>query len=177
MAGANQEILTIYRGFFDRIFRYCAYRLFSENLAEDATSAVFLQLVSAWPRLTGKSREQIQSWLYGTANNVIISFLRDGRRLRAIKSVLADQSSDRRPRGTVGADRLDWVRLYDAISRLGPNHQAMVVLHYFEELSVSEVGDVLGKKESTVRVELWRAVQKLRRELKANFGEGYATTH
>ncbi|KKL21561.1 hypothetical protein LCGC14_2444210, partial [marine sediment metagenome] len=80
----GHEILEVYGNSFREIYGYCAYRLFSRQLAEDAASAVFLRLVEQYPTLRGRSQQEIRNWLYGTASNVVARYLRDARRRKEI---------------------------------------------------------------------------------------------
>lgn len=49
------------------------------------------------------------------------------------------------------------------INKLPPEHREVILMHYFEELSVSEIAVVLGTSVSNVKVRLHRARQKIAR--------------
>ncbi|WP_131741421.1 SigE family RNA polymerase sigma factor [Actinomadura roseirufa] len=52
--------------------------------------------------------------------------------------------------------------MLDALGRLSARQRAVVVLHYFEEMPVEQVADVLGCTASTVRTQMGRALVRLR---------------
>ena len=54
----------------------------------------------------------------------------------------------------------------EALASLPEKYRVIVHLYYYEELSVSEIGDIAGISENTVRTRLHRAKEKLRKILK-----------
>lgn len=52
-----------------------------------------------------------------------------------------------------------------AVLRLPAKYRVAIHLHYYEEYSVKEIADILGKTESTVTSLLFRARKKLKKEL------------
>ena len=167
---AAAEIEEIYESSFTEIYRYCAYRLFSAELAEDAAAAVFLRLVEKYAALRGRERREVRAWLYGTASNVAARHLRDARRRRRIAAELARERDRLRARPEDNG-RLDWPVLYEAMHGLKRKDQDVIVLRYFQGLQTSEIAEALGVKHTTVRVRLSRAVKKLKDALGPRFGE------
>lgn len=51
------------------------------------------------------------------------------------------------------------------VSRLAGHQRTVVVLHYYEDLSLVEIADLLGRPASTVRSDHRRALDKLREAL------------
>ncbi len=167
----SEAVVALYRDHVGEIYAYCLRRLVCGHLAEDAASAVFLRLVERYPALKDKGRRDIRHWLYGTASNVIARHLRDRRRRREIAEELARQQRHARGGGTDAYDRMDWPILYGAIARLGRRQQEILTLRYFQELETRDIAAALGMKPVTVRVQLSRAVRRLRRELEVGLGE------
>jgi RNA polymerase sigma factor (sigma-70 family) len=55
--------------------------------------------------------------------------------------------------------------LRGALQTLGIVERQVLYLRYFEDLSVAEVGRILGRPRVTIRVLAHRALEKLRRQL------------
>ena len=55
--------------------------------------------------------------------------------------------------------------LFSALSTLGPSQRAVVVLRYWEDLSVEQTAQVLGCSPGNVKSQSARALQNLRRGL------------
>jgi RNA polymerase sigma-70 factor (ECF subfamily) len=164
------EIVRIYGNHFREIFGYCVHRLFTKDLAEDATSAVFLRLVERYPALRTKSGPEIRNWLYGTASNVMAGFLREARRRKEVLAEVARQRQDRLAQGLSCDGELDWPALYEAMSKLDRRQQDILILRYFQGLETSAIAQALGMRHVTVRVRLSRAVKKLKRLLEKSLG-------
>jgi RNA polymerase sigma factor (sigma-70 family) len=58
-------------------------------------------------------------------------------------------------------------RLRQALLSLKPKYQAVITLHFFENMRLTEIAACLGAKPSTVRTRLARATAKLRTKLSA----------
>lgn len=167
----RDEIADLYRTFFKAIFGYCAYRLFGKNLAEDATSSVFLRLAEEYPKLRGRSKTDIRNWLYGTAGNVVARYLADAQRQKAALSELAREREGASARPFEDSEKLDWPVLYEAIRKLKPRDQEVIALRYFQGFETSVIAKMTGTRHVAVRVRLSRAVKKLRQELEKPFAE------
>lgn len=172
----SDEIECLYRTFFKAIFGYCAYRLFGKNLAEDATSSVFLRFAEEYPKLRGRSETDIRNWLYGTASNVVARYIRDAQRQKVALAELARGREGVFAQPFEEGGKLDWPVLYEAIRKLNLRDQEVVTLRYFQGLETSVIAEMTGTRHVAVRVRLSRAVRKLKQELEKPFGETYRTT-
>jgi RNA polymerase sigma-70 factor (ECF subfamily) len=61
-------------------------------------------------------------------------------------------------------------RLAMAIEKLSPRQRAVFTLRHFEELSLEEIGSLLGLDVGPVKAHMFRAVAKLRVELRDLYG-------
>ena len=170
VADRDEEILAVYTAHVREIFAFCLRRLASVQLAEDATSTVFLRLVQEYATVEGRGKQAIRYWLYGTASNAIARHLRDAGRSQEIAAELIRQKEARVQSDGARGDPSDWPVLYGAIGKLKREQQDIVVLRYFQDLTTSEIAVVLGINHVTVRVYLSRAVKRLKQELGVAFG-------
>jgi DNA-directed RNA polymerase specialized sigma24 family protein len=123
-----------------------------EDVLQDA-------LAAAWRKQSqfDRSRGQIRSWLFA----IVADQSRKGFRGVRRHSELDDVAVADPPGRDVDIDR--------ALRRLSPRQRATVVLHYFFDLPVAEVGQVLGCSAGTVKSTLSDARAKLRRDLGEQF--------
>ena len=61
-------------------------------------------------------------------------------------------------------------RLTIALERLSPRQRAVFTLRHFEDLSLEEIGDMLGLDVGTVKAHMFRALAKLREDLRDLYG-------
>ena len=171
--GMAEDITTllahIYSECFDQIYRYCTYRLYSQDLAEDATSAVFTKLVQRFPGLQHKTLPEIRRWLFGVASNVIAAYRRQKKHQKDAFRALS-RASDR---GLVLDEprfhRLDWPLLHEAISRLTDRQQDILILRFFHGMETAEIAQIVGISHVAVRVTLLRILRKLKDQLQRPF--------
>ena len=159
----------LYEMYYERIFRFCVYRLFNKEIAEDVTSAVFLEVARGIGGFKGRSEQDFRNWLYAIAANQANAYI---RRTSRRKKLLAEAAGSIRPASADSSDMSsepDWPRLYAAILKLKPKHQTIVTLRFFENLPYEQIAQILNVKEATLRVTSHRILNKLRNYLETVF--------
>lgn len=157
MAGASDDAFTAY--FADRVaaLRRFAYLLTGNwHDAEDVVQAAFVRLFSVWHRVR---QESADAYVRQVLVNVFLSTKRGQRnRERPVAEVPDRATAD------TGAD--DRLAVGNALSSLTPSQRAVVVLRFWEGLSVAETSAALGVSEGTVKSQLHRAVTAMRPRLR-----------
>ncbi len=154
----------LYELYYERIFRFCVHRLFNKEIAEDVTSAVFLQVARRIGVFRGRTVKDFQNWLYAIAANQANAYIRKTSRR---KKLLEEAAGSMTASTAKGADNSpDWPGLYTAILKLKPQHQTIVTLRFFENLRYEQLAKILNVKEATVRVTLHRILNELRNHLR-----------
>jgi RNA polymerase sigma-70 factor (ECF subfamily) len=155
----------LYEMYYERIFRFCVHRLFNKEIAEDVTSAVFLNVAHGIRGFKGRSEQDFRNWLYAIAANQANAYIRKTSRR---EKLLAEAAGSMVPARTGSLEKSfepDWPGLYAAILRLKPRHQTIVTLKFFENFSYEQIAKILNVKEANVRVTLHRILNKLRNQL------------
>lgn len=141
----------------DRIYRAALLLCGDHHLAEDLAQTTYAKVYAAWPRV----RRADSPTAYTRA--VLLRTFLSHRRLRCSGERPTDdlpEVIDRPTDRPGGADlRLD---LLAALGRLGPQDRAVLVLRYWEDLSVAETSRLLGIRETTCRARASRALARLR---------------
>ena len=159
----------LYEMYYERVFRFCIHRLFNKEIAEDVTSAVFLQVARGIRGFKGRSEQDFRNWLYAIAANQANAYIRKTSRRKKLLAEAAGSISPATAGSTDTSFEPDWPRLYAAILRLKPQHQTIVTLRFFENFSYEQIAQILDVKEATVRVTLHRILNKLRNQLQTVF--------
>ena len=146
----------------DRLFT-AAYRIVqNESEAEDLTFRTFERVILKIDQYDGRSR--FFSWLY----SVMLNFRRMDLRRKGANSLVFDgdipDTEDPTPdpgEASAITDDADAVR--NAIARLPESLRTVVVLHYFDDLPLSEIGKVLSVPLGTVKFRLHRTESACKR--------------
>lgn len=126
------------------------------HLAEDLTQTALAKLYAVWRRV-----RQLES-PDGYARRVLYrTFLDETRRRRWWERPAAHQEDVVAP----ASDPDLRLTLLDALRQLPPRGRAVLVLRFWEDLSVEQVAGVLGCSEGTVKQHLSRARASLRESL------------
>ena len=156
----------LYELYYERIYGFCVHRLFSQNIAEDVTSSVFLNVARGIRDFKGRTEQDFRSWIYAIAANQANAYIRKTSRRKkllettvGLTTVSANESTDK-------SSGPDWPQLYTAILKLKPQHQTIVTLRFFENLKYEQIAQILNVKEATVRVTLHRILNELRNHLR-----------
>src|SRR6185503_15463190 len=145
---AFEELFARYRkplyGFFGR-------RLNNSERAEDLTQETFLAVIRAVSRY--EPRASVRTYLYGIALKLVAAERRKVFRNSAWSSALGlgttEPNTDRTP------DTVLWVR--QALERLDASDREILMLREYEQLSYSDIAELLRIPVNTVRSRLFRS--------------------
>ena len=126
--------------------------------AEDAVQAVLIKLYVRPPH----SWEAVDAWVRKSlARRVIDQSRRPWRR-----DILVDRHKDTAAASSIPYE--DRQALLDALQQLPARQRAVVVLRYWDALTVSETADALGLSEGTVKSHASRGLATLRTVLEGS---------
>lgn len=145
--------------------------------AEDLAQEVFLRIYRS--RKAYKPRAKFSTWLFTIANNLASNHMRGkGRRPKTTGEggPVSPDSTGLRPvvdqvsaTGGTPSAQMRQVELSEvvreALDQLGEDQRMAVLLNKFEEMSYSEIADVMGRSEPAIKSLLSRARTNLREQL------------
>ena len=156
-----------------RIFLLCRRMLQDQEDADAATQDTFLKAWQALKRPESKELEDPGKWLTRIAVNTCLDRLRSKRwRFWQRRPDPEDEASILELAASTEPDAEDRVfarqiegRLKSALERLSVRQRAAFTLRHYEDRSLAEIAELLDLDVGTVKVHLFRAVEKLREEL------------
>ncbi len=156
----QQAFVVLYERYVTRVYSYFAWR-FGQRHAEDLTADVFTRA------LTVRSKFQVgkswRPWLFGIARNRALEHFRKLKRDYAepefeesdVKETVVDASVSAEL-----SERANAVR--ELVSTLSDDQREAVELRFWAGLSYREIGELLGKSEGAMRVQIHRTLRTLR---------------
>jgi len=158
--GDRQAACELIRSHHAGVYAYLRHLCGNPSLAEDLTQETYAR---AWQRVqTLRKCASLRSWLLAIARN---EFLQWVRARRPDAAALDDLPEERDP--DPGAEVALLIaerdrRVRRAVGRLDLPLQEAVALHYFQDLTLREVSEILGVPAGTVKSRLNRALSGLR---------------
>jgi len=142
------NVEAMYRHEHPRLWRSLVAFTGDTELASDAESEAFTQLIARGDEVRDPS-----AWVWKSAYRIASGYLAAGRRDRG--DATAEESLDDPP----------LIELLSLLAELTDQQRACVVLRYVGRFTGPEIAELLNTSPGTVRVQLHRAHEILRRTL------------
>ena len=150
-----------------RIYRFIFFKVNSISDAQDITSEVFLKL---WQCIKdGKEIKNLNAFTYTIARNSVIDFYRQNNKFEEqIKDDhvnIPDEEKDLLKKQIMDSELSDVLK---GIDHLKDEYKEVIILKYLDELSISEIAQVLVRSKGAVRVLLYRATKALKENISSH---------
>lgn len=142
----------------NNLYGYALKFLRHEEDAKDIVQDVFERL---WINRKSVELTKAKSWMFTTAHNAMINFSNRKGRMHLSAEMHAFDS------GTEFSNRFEYKEIVElAVSILPPLQKSVILLRDLEGYSYKEIGDILELNDSQVKVYLFRARKKIKKQLK-----------
>ncbi len=145
---------SIYEKYHRKVYIVAKGILLDAQDAEDAVQETFLQIYQNLPRFRRESK--FSTWVFRIAVNTAIQI----SRRRKGKEVPLEEALQVPYPKEVWNPTAD--QIHSALARLRPPDRAILVLIYWEGLSLSEAGEILSCNANAAKTRLHRARERLR---------------
>ena len=172
---AAQEFSRVVESHRPQIFRFLLASLRDIDLAETLTQECFLKAHRNWSRFRGDSSPM--TWLMRIAINLQKDHWRNRRmqfwRHTQTNAVDLDEAGDWLPSSERTAEqqilaREQVAQVWRIVGNLSERQRTVFLLRYVEEQELSEIAQMTGLSEGTVKAHLSRALSKVRAQLRGN---------
>lgn len=157
---AFNELVTRYQS---RIFLFTYRLLLDRSEAEDAVQETFLRAFKALPKY--RPDGYFSSWIYRIALNECRRRIRSRKVTVSLEIVDSVSSSPDPQNAMMTGERNRVVRM--AVDALPEHYRVVMMLFYFEEMSVDQISRTINVSVSAVKVRLYRGRERLSRRLSA----------
>lgn len=170
-AKINPEAFGIlYERYVDKIYNYIYYRTSNHEDAEDLTAKVFHKALSHIGRYKNKGHP-FSAWLYRIAHNLVANWHRDQKKQKTVSIDdlhLPGKKGDHPFHSTAKNEEV--AILLEAIQKLSPVRQQLLILKFVEGESNAEIGRILNRSEGAVKSLYHRTLLSLK-ELLTHYPE------
>ena len=143
----------VIRKYFDMVYKLALSQTKNQTFAEDVTQDVFVRFIQNKDKF--ESKEHIKAWLIRVTINCSKSVFMSSW-FKKIVPLEEDLTFDNPEKSDV----------YFAVQDLPLKYRTVIHLFYYEGYKTTQIAEITGQKESTVRSLLHRAREKLKPILK-----------
>lgn len=154
----------LYDRYVSRIYNYIYYRTGNHHDAEDLTARTFYKALKHLPRYVDRGAP-FSAYLYRIAHNIVANWHRDTSR-RQIVSLddLSITIPKRQEPIAITEQRDEEEELLQAVRRLPPERQQLLILKLVEQMSNAEIAKVMRRTEGAIKSLYHRTLVALRQE-------------
>ena len=158
----------LYQKYFPRINNFIFHRVRDEDIKNEIVSNVFLKAMRKISLFKLKRIEtnSFSAWLFRIAINETNDYFRKANRERKIRT----RMENRNPISS--EDPISFEIVQKKIQYLSFYEQNLISLRFFEKFKHREIAHILGKKENTIKVQMHRTLQKLKKLIEGDINYG-----
>lgn len=157
---------ALFDKYYDNIYNYVFHRVGNSDIADDITSDTFHKSLEKlwtfrWMKLP------FSAWLYRIATNEVNGFYRKQKsnpRSELNEEVLNQTWIFNEQENKLSQENL-FEQLRKGIENLNTKYQTVIVLRYFQEMTIKDICDITGKAEGTVKSLIHRGLKLLENEI------------
>jgi RNA polymerase sigma-70 factor (ECF subfamily) len=154
---------VLYTRYYPRILLFVYQRLDSREAAQDITAEVFYKALDKIKNYKDAGLP-FSAWLFRIAVNQLNMSYRNEKTRRTINLDDAGEAALMEEIPEWSSEAADQ-ELSNALQILNPKELDLVDMRFFEKRSFKEISDITGLGESSVKMKLYRILDRLRKEL------------
>ena len=167
LAGDENAFAILIEKYQRQVHAFAFRKVRDFQTAEDITQETFLRVHQKLATLNDPAK--FSGWLYAIVNHLCIAWYRKNRlQTEALQEIyISEIETDVYSRyiatehaKTTAVAQQDLVKRL--LTKLKESDREVITLHYFEEMTSSEIGELLGVSENTIKSRLHRARQWLK---------------
>jgi RNA polymerase sigma-70 factor (ECF subfamily) len=164
---------TLHNRLYEPVYRYIHFKVSDPQASDDLTSEVFLRVLEALNK--GKFwKKSPDAWIFGIARNVVADHYRkNSRRPEVELDERLRVPGEESPIRQLMIDE-QYEELSQALTMLTDEQRDVILLRFLEELSISDVAEVLNKTPGAVKGLQHRALRALSDVMQRATGEQVA---
>lgn len=156
----SSEWENLFKKYYNEALLYVCSFCHNKHLAEDIVAEAYMRAI----RSIDEEKDSFKFWLLKVCRNCFFDYARKNKRLEPINN---DYQDDKTLVDEI-IQQEEYRALYKAIDLLSDNYREAVRLYYFDGMSVREIAEITGYSTENVKIQLYRARNKLKEILEGN---------
>ena len=159
-----RNFLNYYNTYFEKVYRYIFFRVGRQKeLAEDLTSEIFLKALQKFNDFD--HGRPFAVWIYRIAHNHLVDYYKKAKyEMMDIEEVANEIRTNDDLRYELEV-KMNLDKVSGILKELPHMQKEVVVMKYVNDLTNTEIAEILDTNEAHVRVLQHRALQKLKTKL------------
>ena len=104
-----------------------------------------------------RNEEFLGTWFFRIVVNTANTYLKSRSKLIYLDEIMEDSLT--------AEDKYENTDLYEAVMKLDSKYRIIIVLKFYEDLTIERISEILDENISTVKTRLYKALKKLRLEI------------
>jgi len=154
---ADETILEIMNRYGQEVLQLVYSYVENKAIAEDLTQEIFIKCYRSLH--TYKGQAQLKTWLWRIAINHCKDFLKSWYNRNVITTdddTVADRAKEETVEQTVIQKNEDAMLAF-AVMKLPIKYREVILLYYYEELTIKEISTIIEVNENTIKTRLRKA--------------------
>lgn len=154
---------TYYQDYKDKVFSYLMYRLnFDRNLCEELLMDIVTKAYERFDQFD-EDKGSFKTWFFTIAHNHLLNYWRDKKKVQSLDALeekgvnLGSVEMEDKASKSFNQKNVEAI-----LNLLTEKEREVISLRYLSDLSHKEIGEIMNKKEATVRTALSRAMKQFK---------------
>ncbi len=156
---SEQDFIAMYDSYADAIYRYCYFRVFDKEQAQDLVQETFIRI---WKCLqNGQKIEYGKTFAFTIAHNLLIDSYRKKKSL-SLDSLVEEGFSPVDKSEASAETKAEINEVLQHIDKLDEKYSQVLILRFVEDLGPKDIAQIIGETENNISVRINRGLAQLR---------------
>lgn len=156
-----QELIDFFKNNEDKIYKFAYGYVKNQDIALDLVHESIVKAIQK--RDTIKEKQHLKTWFYRILINESLGFLRKRNKILFFEEIKDMENLEQIDKISNDNENID---LYDAIDKLPSKLKTIIMLRFFEDMSLDEIAQTTKTNLSTIKSRLYKALEVLKIDMK-----------